>query len=63
MKIGRNPRVSPYFWRIETDRHRWSIRLHFWLHPVNVLRLNRQPLFTEVMIACCVVLCHSRLGR
>jgi hypothetical protein len=61
--IGRDPRVSRWFWRLETRRHRWSIRLHFWLHPVNVLRLNRQPRFTEIMIARCVVLSHSRLGR
>jgi hypothetical protein len=63
VKIGRDRRVGPYFWRIETAHHRWSVRLHFWLHPVNMLRLNRQPRFAEIRIARCVVLCHSRLGR
>lgn len=61
MIAGRDRRVSPYFWRVETDRHRWSIRLHAWLAPGNMLRLNRQPLFTEIMIARCIVLGHSRL--
>ena len=63
MKAGRDPRVGPLFWRLETERHRWSFRVHFWLHPANVLRVNRQPRFTEVMIGRCVVLCHSRVGR
>jgi hypothetical protein len=63
MKAGRDPRVSRYFWRVETPRHRWSIRLHFWLHPVNWLRLSRQPKFTDVMLLRCVVLSYSKLGR
>jgi hypothetical protein len=29
----------------------------------NMLRLNRQPRFTELMIGRCLVLCHSQLGR
>ena len=61
--VGRDRRVGPRFWRIQTPRHRWSIRLHFWLHPANMARLNRQPQFTEIMIARCIVLCHSRTGR
>lgn len=60
MRIGPDRRVSRWFFRVETDQHRWSIRLHFWLHRCNWLRLNRQPKFTEVMIARCVVLSHSR---
>jgi hypothetical protein len=63
VKIGRDRRVSRYFWRMETPRHRWSIRLHFWLHPANMVRLNRQPQFTDIMIARCIVLTHSCLGR
>jgi hypothetical protein len=63
VNLGRDRRVGPYFWYAETSRHRWSIRLHFWLHPANVLRLNRQPRFTEVRIGRCVVLCRSRIGR
>jgi hypothetical protein len=59
--IGRDRRVSRHFWRLETASHRWSIRLHRWLAPGNMLRLNRQPRFTEIMIARCVVLCRSRL--
>jgi hypothetical protein len=62
MKAGRDPLVGRWFWRAETERHRWSVRVHFWLHRANVLKLNRQPRFTEVMIARCVVLCHSRIG-
>ena len=63
MKAGRDRRVGPYFWRVETDRHRWSVRLHFWLHPANVLRVNRQPQFVDLTIARCIVLEHSRLRR
>jgi hypothetical protein len=62
MKAGRDPRVGRWFWRAETEWHRWSIRAHFWLAPGNMLKLNRQPRFTEVMIGRCVVLCHSRTG-
>lgn len=36
--------------------------MHAWLAPGNMLRLNRQPRFAEVMVARCVVFCHSRLG-
>lgn len=60
--VGRDRRVGRWFWKAETARHRWSIRMHAWLAPGNMLRLNRQPRFTEVMVARCVVLCHSRLG-
>src|ERR1035441_2840397 len=62
MKAGRDPRVGRWFWRAETEWHRWRIRAHFWLAPGNMLKLNRQPRFTEVMIGRCVVLCHSRTG-
>lgn len=65
MKAGRDPRVGRWFWRIETKRHRWSVRVHFWLAPgnQNLLRLNRQPRFAEILIARCVVFCHSRIGQ
>lgn len=62
MIIGRDRRVGRWFWKAETARHRWSIRMHAWLAPGNMLRLNRQPRFAEVMVARCVVFCHSRLG-
>jgi hypothetical protein len=62
MKAGRDQRVDRWFWRVETDRHRWSVRLHR-LTPGNWLRLNLQPTFAELRLLRCVVLCHSRLDR
>ena len=64
MIITRDRRVSRWFWKAETEHYRLSIRVHFWLYPSlrNVLRLNRQPRVTELIVARSVVLCHSRLG-
>jgi hypothetical protein len=60
--VGRDRRVGRWFWKAEAGRHRWSVGLRP-LAPGNMLRLNRQPLFAEVMLGRCVVLCHARLGR
>lgn len=62
-KIGRDKRVGPRFWYLDTSRHRWSIRIHFWLHRANWLRLNRQPSFSEILIGRCIDLCRSDRGR
>jgi hypothetical protein len=62
MIAGRDRRVGRYFWRVETDRHRWSLRLHR-LARGNWLRLNRQPAFAELRMLRCVVVCHSWLDR
>jgi hypothetical protein len=63
VRVGCDRRVGRYFWRAETAGHRWSVRLHAWLAPGNMIRLNHQPAFSEIMIGRCVVLCHSRLTR
>lgn len=63
MIIGRDKRVSRLFWRAETEHHRWSIRVHFWLAPCNLWRWNPQPRFAELNVARCLSFCHARLGR
>lgn len=60
-RIVRDRRVGPRFWKLETPTRRYSIRVHFWLHRANWLRLNRQPRFTEVMLFRCLVFTVSKL--
>lgn len=60
MRAGR---LFPGIYGVQTKRHRWSVHGHLWLHHWNWLRLNRQPSFTDLRIARCVVLTHSKIGR
>jgi len=59
--IVRDRRVSPRFWKLETATRCYSIRVHFWLHRANMLRVNRQPRFTEVTLFRCLNFTVSRL--
>jgi hypothetical protein len=59
--IVRDRRVGSRFWKLETASRRYSVRVHFWLHRANWVRLNRQPSFTEVMLFRCLDFTVARL--
>ncbi len=61
--VHRDRWVGRWFWYVQTAEHRWSIRVHFWLHRSNVCRLNRQPKFSELRLARCAVICRADRKR